>query len=393
MIDGLGMPELAALDAAMQRTIDRRVLPACGVAIGKPLAGTPRLGKLEPDLIGEFFVLEVLRNDPANPFVEKPIWMPKLGWQTNGRAMFDLIQRAKQTFGSHEAMRRLEIIVEGVRESWWQAALVRFFRAGSPDKRFNSAQALLRPHVQSDMGAAAAFANLVEFAAAKEFVVIMFPELIEASRALQSIQQVHATHAALCEQVARALFSIATRLSRFGARQSAIAIYDDLIAHLGTASDPVMVELVACSLFNKGVALSVLGRRKEAITTYDEVLARFGGVSEPTLREQVAKALNNKGNELSALGRREDAIALYDDLIVRFGAATEFPLRKPVAIALVNKGNALGELGRSEQAIASYSEMITRFDTASELPLRTLVAEALANKGSILSMLTKQSVI
>ena len=47
-------------------------------------------------------------------------------------------------------------------------------------------------------------------------------------------------------------------------------------------------------------------RSEEAIAVYDEVLARFGDATEPALREQVAKALVNKGVTLGALERSED---------------------------------------------------------------------------------------
>jgi hypothetical protein len=44
------------------------------------------------------------------------------------------------------------------------------------------------------------------------------------------------------------------------------------------------------ALRNKGVALSTLGRSEEAIAVYDDLLARFGNATEPALREHVAFA-------------------------------------------------------------------------------------------------------
>jgi hypothetical protein len=44
------------------------------------------------------------------------------------------------------------------------------------------------------------------------------------------------------------------------------------------------------ALFNKAVALSARGRRKEAIAVFDDLLARFGAATELPLRERVAHA-------------------------------------------------------------------------------------------------------
>ncbi len=86
--------------------------------------------------------------------------------------------------------------------------------------------------------------------------------------------------------------------------------------------------VVASAVFNKAVALGVLGRSEDAIAVYDDLLARFGSATESPLRELVANALVNKGIMLSALGRSEDAIVVYDDLLARFNTATGSPLRE-----------------------------------------------------------------
>jgi hypothetical protein len=99
MVDGLGPPELKAIEVARGKPIDPDILPACGIAIGKPFGAIPHLGRLEPDLIGEFFTLETLRGDPNNAFAKpEHSWMPKAAWHAHGRGMFDFVARARQTF-------------------------------------------------------------------------------------------------------------------------------------------------------------------------------------------------------------------------------------------------------------------------------------------------------
>jgi TolA-binding protein len=44
------------------------------------------------------------------------------------------------------------------------------------------------------------------------------------------------------------------------------------------------------ALVNKGGRLGELDRAEEAVAVYDEVVARYGDATEPALREQVAIA-------------------------------------------------------------------------------------------------------
>jgi tetratricopeptide (TPR) repeat protein len=146
-------------------------------------------------------------------------------------------------------------------------------------------------------------------------------------------------------------------------------------------------ETAAKALSAKAFTLGALGRNEDAIAVYDELLARFGSASELPLREQVAKGLRNKGFRLGALGRSEDEIAVYDDLLARFGNASEMPLREQVANGLFNKGFRLGALGRSEDAMAVYDDLLVRFGSSDEPALITTVdrakdaLKALASKG------------
>ena len=64
---------------------------------------------------------------------------------------------------------------------------------------------------------------------------------------------------------------------------------------------------VARSLFGRGAVLGQLNRGEEAIAVYDQLIARFGEATEPALREQVARAMVNKGVSLDQLKRGEEA--------------------------------------------------------------------------------------
>jgi len=104
LIGGLGLPELTAMEAARGEPVERTILRPCARAVGKPITGAPpELARLEPDLIGEFFVLETLGGDLDNPFVDPPHgWMPELAWRIRSGATRDFVFRAMQNFQTTE---------------------------------------------------------------------------------------------------------------------------------------------------------------------------------------------------------------------------------------------------------------------------------------------------
>src|ERR1700737_434872 len=57
--------------------------------------------------------------------------------------------------------------------------------------------------------------------------------------------------------------------------------HDDIVARLGTASELALREKVALAFSWKAHSLAALGRIEEAIAIYDDVAARFGAASEP----------------------------------------------------------------------------------------------------------------
>jgi hypothetical protein len=136
IVDGLRPQDLEAIDKARgAQPFDRRIIPACAEAIGKPIdRQRPTLARLEPDLIGEFFVLETLHNR-ANPFAETAHrWMLKAAWRMRKRAMADFAVRAWQNFSAHPAIQDIASPVEGIKESWKVAIRDTIWRAGEWDE-------------------------------------------------------------------------------------------------------------------------------------------------------------------------------------------------------------------------------------------------------------------
>ena len=189
MIDGLRLPELKAMEAARGQPVDRRILRSCGVAVGKPITeSSSELGRLEPDLMGEFFVLEALGGAPGDPFVDQPhSWMPATAWRTRAGAMWNFVNRAKQNFPNHRAIARIGITVEGVMESWFLAALDTISKAGRINEGVAAARQLLLAPGRSDLGAAIALAEVTTVATAFAVDLSLLNALLSDLSALQTL--------------------------------------------------------------------------------------------------------------------------------------------------------------------------------------------------------------
>ena len=68
---------------------------------------------------------------------------------------------------------------------------------------------------------------------------------------------------------------------------AAIAVFDNIIDHLGAASNPSFGKQVAVALYNKGIALRKLGRSEDSIALFGDVVDRFGTSSDTQLLEMV----------------------------------------------------------------------------------------------------------
>jgi tetratricopeptide (TPR) repeat protein len=188
-------------------------------------------------------------------------------------------------------------------------------------------------------------------------------------------------------EIARELFRRANALIESDRPEGAIAIYDEMIARVGSIDETALYVLVARALVNKGVALGMLSRSEDEIAVYDEIFSRFGESDEKTLQVLLAMVLFNKGITLGALGQHVGAIAAYDEAIARFGGSEETALQELVAMALVNKGVRLRTLGRSEDPTPIFDEVIARFGGSDDTALQVQVAKALVGKGFTLDTL------
>jgi tetratricopeptide (TPR) repeat protein/DNA replication protein DnaC len=303
--------------------------------------------RLEPDILGEFFVLERLKSLP--PRERQSLVDAGLSLGGDGSVVF--LIRCAMDF----------------REDWRNLGF-------------------LKPSIRGP-----AMKTFAQVAVGLSYLLYVgeFDDFDDVAAVISDAQDLADRHAdpVLREHVALALVNKGLSLGTLERYDEEIAVYDDIVSRYGPASEPPLREPVAMALVNKGLSLGALGRNAEEIAVYDDIVSRYGPASEPAMRERVARALAAKGLTLGALGRNDEAIAVYDDIVSRYGAATEPALREHVAKALVNKGFNFGGLGRHDEVIAVHDDILSRYGLASEPALREQVADALANKGFSLGAL------
>ncbi len=134
------------------------------------------IGWVEPDIIGEYFVLEVAsRREDAIDVLAFP-WLAEAAWTLDGASMLDFARRARQNFFSksesyeiQDALARCLTPVNGIFESYIASAEARMIDAMETDganlsEAIAKALEFLRPPSGDDHAAALAFGEFVVFA-------------------------------------------------------------------------------------------------------------------------------------------------------------------------------------------------------------------------------------
>jgi tetratricopeptide (TPR) repeat protein len=182
-------------------------------------------------------------------------------------------------------------------------------------------------------------------------------------------------------------------------RESALQVFDDLVARFGDGTAPEIREIVAEGIHRKAILLKELDRAPEAIASYDDLIDRYDGDDSIGQRDRVAMAFHNKavfslGDPDQALDAAQQALSRYqrladdkpDDFTEDLAKAKAFveKIRSTAPQLMFEHANALAQNGRRAEALAALCRFVDRYgDDASE-QVRTLVAKAMLRKGILL---------
>jgi tetratricopeptide (TPR) repeat protein len=279
--------------------------------------GDPKstLKRLEPDILGEFFVLDRLRSV-----------------STNERQA--LIDAGLCMGGSHAAI-----------------FLVRCARDFAEEWR---ALGFLKP---SNLGPAmdvyvdAAFGIIINLPGdrSKELVETLADTIDSADEPLDAISQ-----ASLVKVLMARAFGFLS-MSRF---QEAVSVCDDVEARIGAKDDLEQRKMLAATLAFKARALESSCQVDDLIKLYTRITARFSGETDESLRDHAISALWNKADLLEKLGRYKEAIAAHEDLIERFKEPDDDFSHERLAQSLYQKLILLGFLREEPKSISSFCDYI-----------------------------------
>ena len=129
-------------------------------------------------------------------------------------------------------------------------------------------------------------------------------------------------------------------------KDSAISVYDDIIARYLLRVETGIVSSVAKAMYYKLITLGCLCRDNEALACVEILISRFGHNYDLSVGYFVAKSLLIRADLLGKQKCVAEEIAAYDELISRFAGRDESCFAEPYARACLLKGITLSVLGR-----------------------------------------------
>ena len=169
------------------------------------------------------------------------------------------------------------------------------------------------------------------------------------------------------DDLAMSLNNLANRLSALGKREDALAAAEEaleLYRALAAARPDAFTPDLAGSLNNLANRLSDLGKREDALAAAEEAveLRRALAAARPdAFTPDLAGSLNNLANVLSDLGKREDALAAAEEAVKlrrALAAARPDAFTPDLATSLNNLANFLSALGKREDALTAAEEAV-----------------------------------
>ncbi len=171
----------------------------------------------------------------------------------------------------------------------------------------------------------------------------------------------------VAREKARLANNLGYRLSELGRREEALQATQEAVAvsrELAARRPDAFLPDLATSLNNLGSDLSALGRREEALQATQEAVAVYRELAArrpDAFLPDFARSLNNLGAMLSELGRREEALQATQEAVAVY---RELAVRRPdaflphLATSLNNLGSDLSDLGRREEALQAAEEAV-----------------------------------
>jgi hypothetical protein len=150
------------------------------------------VGCLEPDLIGEFFALDVVKRMKGFTLAREFPWLPEAAWLLDGERMEEFLSRTFQNFPEDEGTRLCAITIPGVVQSYTCCATLRFIAPVTTGAKtflegVKEAIAYLATIRETEPAAALAFAQFVQLATVTKGYETGVDQLLNAVKRLLTV--------------------------------------------------------------------------------------------------------------------------------------------------------------------------------------------------------------
>jgi tetratricopeptide (TPR) repeat protein len=335
------------------------------LAEAMPAPTGPGIDAIRPDLIGEAYLLQGMREyrhfpDKQNAIVER-------AWQRSAGQVIATLMRTAQDFAHGEARHPAV--------DWLGYLLA---------KTTNLADAI---------GFAA---DIPEHTLALRELAVTANERVVKTLEHLAKTDTPETDATWRPALASFLRGLAHRLNQVGRVEPALAAGQravDILTMLAEADPASFRGELALALTDLSNTLGAVGRGADALTAVEQgvaLLRELGQENPETYRKSLAVALDNLGNRLDALGKRAESLEpRLEALELRRALAERDPeaFRAELSHSLYNVSYTTGELGRWESALGLANEALDmRRELAARAPdaFRPEFAAALHNYANIL---------
>jgi tetratricopeptide (TPR) repeat protein len=307
---------------------------------------------LEPDILGEYFVLEHLRRDGEHG--DRAGDFREAGWVEDAGFMASFVGRAVHDFPGHAVVPMLcELPAQQTKaiRAWWANSAINLAAWLGDAKKFDLVRRVCELVVKLAEG------NVGEPHLWREAASALYNSGIARGKAgdrageLADYTAVIELADAPVEAKAKAYFNRGVRRGEAGDRGGEMADYTAVIDLTGAPA-----EEKAQAYNNRGVRRSQAGDSGGAIADFTAVI----GMASATA-EQKAKAYNNRGARRSQVGESAGALADYTAVIELAGAPVE-----EKAKAYHNRGMRRGQAWDSAGEQADYTAVIELADVSVE---------------------------
>ncbi|HEX9619067.1 MAG TPA: tetratricopeptide repeat protein, partial [Polyangiaceae bacterium] len=384
-IDGPG-PEL--IDFFHRRLYPGAKTPGGGQAPGATAPRKLHLRGLDPDLLGEALVSQVIEHgETRSDYLHHVLAGAPNEAVRHGIIVLERIATAKPDAA-------LDWIAAVLSEDTENRALMALDHALALSKK--TAASLLGRALERAMRAHGSSELAELFHARLPWETVSFRELAAWTEATRAVVPQST------EQRAAALENLSARLSALGQREEALGAAEQAVDHyraLAAQRPDAFLPGLARSLNNLGAMLSELGRREEALDATGEAVDQYRKLAAErpnAFLPDLAMSLNNLGNSLSELGRREAALDATEEAVEQYrklAAQRPDAFLPNLAMSLNNLGYRLSALGQPEAALDATGKAVAQYrKLATERPDAFLpnLAGSLNNLGAMLSALGRR---